>query len=88
MANSFTTDEQLLVSTHKCHESTAQTQFLRTRENEGTNGTVLARHSLDFLLYISLFIRYFLDILIKLFNGFNAMFSDINNRLSLYEGYV
>lgn len=27
------TDEKILVSTHKCHEASAHTQFLRTREN-------------------------------------------------------
>ena len=36
IVNGDKTDEQLLVSTHKCHESTAHTQFLRTRENVGT----------------------------------------------------
>ena len=44
IVNGDKTDEQLLVSTHKCHESTAHTQFLRTRNNAGTKGTVLARH--------------------------------------------
>lgn len=38
------TDEKILVRTHKCHEATAHTQFLRTREKAGTKGTVLARH--------------------------------------------
>ena len=36
IVNGDKTDEQLLVSTHKCHQSTAHTQFLRTRENAGT----------------------------------------------------
>ena len=44
IVNGDKTDEQLLVSTHKCHESTAHTQFLRIRENVGTKGTVRARH--------------------------------------------
>lgn len=44
------TDEQILVSTHKCHESTAHTQFLRTRNDAGTNGTVLARHLIQSFL--------------------------------------
>lgn len=44
IVNGDKTDEQLLVSTHKCHESTAPTQFLRTRNDAGTKGTVLARH--------------------------------------------
>ena len=44
------TDEQLLVSTHKCHESTAHTQFLRTRNDAETKGTVLARHLIQSFL--------------------------------------
>lgn len=44
------TDEQILVSTHKCHESTAHTQFLRTRNDAGTKGTVLARHLIQSFL--------------------------------------
>ncbi len=44
IVNEEKTDEQLLVSTHKCHESSAHTQFLRTRGEAGTKGTVLARH--------------------------------------------
>lgn len=44
------TDKQILVSTHKCHESTAHTQFLRTREHAGTKGTVLARHLIQSFL--------------------------------------
>ena len=41
IVNGDKTDDQILVSTHKCHESTAHTQFLRTRGNAGTKGTVL-----------------------------------------------
>ncbi len=48
--NEEKTDEQLLVSTHKCHESSAHTQFLRTREEAGTKGTVLARHLIQSFL--------------------------------------
>lgn len=33
IVNEDKTDEQILVSTHKCHESTAHTQFLRTRND-------------------------------------------------------
>lgn len=44
IVNGEKTDEQILVSTHKCHQETAHTQFLRTRNDAGTNGTVLARH--------------------------------------------
>jgi relaxase/mobilisation protein len=44
------TDEKILVSTHKCHEASAHTQFLRTRENAGTKGTVLARHLIQSFL--------------------------------------
>lgn len=50
IVNGDKTNEQLLVSTHKCHESTAHTQFLRTRENAGTKGTVLARHLIQSFL--------------------------------------
>ena len=50
IVNGDKTDELLLVSTHKCHESTAHTQFLRTRENVGTKGTVLARHLIQSFL--------------------------------------
>lgn len=39
-----------MVSTHKCHESTAHTQFFRTREDAGTRGTVLARHLIQSFL--------------------------------------
>lgn len=44
IVNGEKTDEQILVSTHKCHQETAHTQFLKTRNDAGTNGTVLARH--------------------------------------------
>lgn len=50
IVNGDKTDEQLLVSTHKCHESTAYTQFLRTRNDAGTKGTVLARHLIQSFL--------------------------------------
>ena len=50
IVNGDKTDEQLLVSTHKCHESTAHTQFLRTRNDAGTKGTVLARHLIQSFL--------------------------------------
>ena len=48
--NGEKTDEQILVSTHKCHQETAHTQFLRTRNDAGTNGTVLARHLIQSFL--------------------------------------
>lgn len=50
VVNGEKTDEQILVSTHKCHQETAHTQFLRTRNNVGTNGTVLARHLIQSFL--------------------------------------
>ncbi|BBD42628.1 relaxase/mobilization nuclease domain-containing protein [Streptococcus anginosus] len=50
IVNGDKTDEQLLVSTHKCHESTAHTQFLRTRNDAGTKGTVLSRHLIQSFL--------------------------------------
>ena len=50
IVNRDKTDEQLLVSTHKCHESTAHTQFLRTRNDAGTKRTVLSRHLIQSFL--------------------------------------
>ena len=50
IVNEEKTDEQILVSTHKCHQETAHTQFLRTRNNAGTKGTVLARHLIQSFL--------------------------------------
>ena len=50
IVNGEKTDEQLLVSTNKCHQSTAHTQFLRTRHDAGTKGTVLARHLIQSFL--------------------------------------
>ena len=50
IVNGEKTDEQILVSTHKCHQETAHTQFLKTRNDAGTNGTVLARHLIQSFL--------------------------------------
>ncbi|AGU76680.1 relaxase/mobilization nuclease domain-containing protein [Streptococcus intermedius] len=50
IVNGEKTDEQILVSTHKCHQETAHTQFLKTRKNIGTKGTVLARHLIQSFL--------------------------------------
>ncbi|HEO6601139.1 TPA: relaxase/mobilization nuclease domain-containing protein [Streptococcus agalactiae] len=50
IVNGEKTNEQILVSTHKCHQETAYTQFLRTRNDAGTNGTVLARHLIQSFL--------------------------------------
>ena len=50
IVNEEKTDEKILVSTHKCHVSSAHTQFLRTREEAGTKGTVLARHLIQSFL--------------------------------------
>ena len=50
IVNEDKTDEQLLVITHKCHQSTAHTQFLKTRGEAGTKGTVLARHLIQSFL--------------------------------------
>lgn len=38
------TDEKILVSTNKCHISTAHTQFIKRRQEYNIRGTVLARH--------------------------------------------
>ncbi len=50
IADEKKTDEKILVSAHKCHETSAHTQFLRTREKAGTKGTVLARHLIQSFL--------------------------------------
>ncbi|EEP27317.1 relaxase/mobilization nuclease domain-containing protein [Shuttleworthella satelles] len=50
IVNGDKTDEQILVSTHKCHQETAHTQFLRTRNDVGTKGNVLARHLIQSFL--------------------------------------
>ena len=50
VVNREKTDEQILISTHKCHQETAHTQFLRTRNDAGTKGTVLARHLIQSFL--------------------------------------
>lgn len=44
------TDEQLLVSTNKCHPATAHTQFLKRREEQNIRGNVLARHLIQSFL--------------------------------------
>ena len=50
IVNEEKTDEQILISTHKCHQETAHTQFLRTRNDAGTKGSVLARHLIQSFL--------------------------------------
>lgn len=50
IVNGDKTDEQILASTHKCHQETAHTQFLRTRNDAGTKGNVLARHLIQSFL--------------------------------------
>ena len=50
IVNGDKTDDQILVSTHKCHQETAHTQFLRTRNDAGTKGNVLARHLIQSFL--------------------------------------
>ena len=37
-------DEKILVSTNKCFASTAHTVFMKTREDNKVNGTILTRH--------------------------------------------
>ncbi|WP_071125864.1 relaxase/mobilization nuclease domain-containing protein [Peptoniphilus lacydonensis] len=44
------TDEKFLVSSFKCHPATAHIQFLKTREDNDTKGTVLARHLIQSFL--------------------------------------
>ena len=50
IVNRDKTDEPLLVSTNKYHQSTTHTQFLRTRVDAETKGTVLARHLIQSFL--------------------------------------
>ena len=44
------TDEKVLVSSFNCHPSTAHIQFMKTREDNDTKGTVLARHLIQSFL--------------------------------------
>ena len=44
------TDEKILVSSFKCHPSTAHIQFMKTREDNDTKVTVLARHLIQSFL--------------------------------------
>ncbi len=37
-------DKKILVSTNRCFASTAHTTFMKTREDNKVNGTVLVRH--------------------------------------------
>ena len=50
IVNEEKTDEQILISTHKCHQETAHTQFLSTRNDAETKGSVLARHLIQSFL--------------------------------------
>ena len=45
------TDEKILVSSFKCHLSTAHIQFLKTREDNDTKGTVLARNLIQSFIF-------------------------------------
>jgi relaxase len=50
ITNNSKTDEQILISTNKCHISTAHTQFIKRREEHNVRGTVLARHLIQSFL--------------------------------------
>ena len=50
ITNNEKTDQEILISTHKCHVTTAHTQFLKRREQEQVHGTVLARHLIQSFL--------------------------------------
>lgn len=50
ITNTKKTDEQLLVSTNKCHPASAHKQFLKRREEQNTRGNVLARHLIQSFL--------------------------------------
>ena len=45
------TDEKILVSSFKCHLSTAHIQFLKTREDNDTKGTVFARNLIQSFIF-------------------------------------
>ncbi len=50
ITNADKTDEEVLISTNKCHVSTAHTQFMKRREEHNILGTVLARHLIQSFL--------------------------------------
>ena len=50
ITNSEKTNENILVPSFKCHPSTAHIQFMKTREDNDTKGTVLARHLIQSFL--------------------------------------
>ena len=50
ITDSKKTDEQILVSTNKCHPVSAHTQFLKRREEHNIRGNVLARHLIQSFL--------------------------------------
>ena len=50
ITNNEKTDQEILISTHKCHVTTAHTQFLKRRVQEQVHGTVLARHLIQSFL--------------------------------------
>ena len=50
ITNNVKTNQEILISTHKCHVTTAHTQFLKRREQEQVHGTVLARHLIQSFL--------------------------------------
>ena len=50
ITNEEKTDEKILVSTNKCFASAAHTAFMKTREDNKVNGTVLARHFIQSFL--------------------------------------
>ncbi|MDO5015393.1 MAG: relaxase/mobilization nuclease domain-containing protein, partial [Clostridia bacterium] len=50
ITNEEKTDEQILISEHKCNYLDAHSQFMRTREENNVRGTVLARHLIQSFL--------------------------------------
>ena len=50
ITNNEKTDQEILISMHKCHVTTAHNQFLKRREQEQVHGTVLARHLIQSFL--------------------------------------
>lgn len=73
-------DEKILVSSFKCHLSTAHIQFMKTREDNDTKGTVLARNLIQSFTFeeigaikkaMSLMLTAFSYILLKVLSEFS-----------------
>lgn len=50
ITNGEKTDEKILISTNKCHTTSAHTQFLKRRDEHNVRGTVPAKHLIQSFL--------------------------------------